>query len=126
MIASRKGPLTTQRDVMMIEPFVPGRRDVGDDLAVDAEAADEGHEHSRLAGDVGAQVPRISAQHKAVGGAAGAFLGPVGSRGSGCFQRRGPMFAEVADRFGDPVDVQFGMQRHVGQHRWAARPGDVE
>src|SRR6202453_3730576 len=77
-----------------VESLISGRGDVRDDLTVDAEAADERHEHPRLAGNVRAQVPRIRPQHKALRGPVGAFVGPVGGRRSGGFQCYGSVCAE--------------------------------
>src|ERR1700679_893024 len=56
-----------------VESFISGRRDVRDDLTVDAEAADERHEHPRLAGTIRAQAPRIRPQQKAFSTPGGAF-----------------------------------------------------
>src|ERR1700730_8779002 len=92
-----------------VESLISGRGDVRDDLSADAEAADERHDPPRLAGNVRAQIPRIRPQHKPLRGPVGAFVGPVAGRGPGGFQRYGSVRAEVADRVGDPVDVQLGM-----------------
>src|SRR5581483_5973456 len=109
-----------------IEALVAGRGDLRDDLPVDPEAADERHEHARLAGDVGTQVPRIRAGHQRIRRPLGAFLYPVVGRVAAGFQRNGAASVEISDGVGDPVDVKFGMQHHVGEYRRTARTGDVE
>ena len=93
---------------------------------VDVDATDVRQEHPRLAGHVGAHVPRVGGGVERDVGAVVDVLHPARLRRLGGLDRGVAVLAQVVEAVGDPVDVLLDRHHHVRQHRRAARAGDGE
>src|ERR1700722_5887178 len=108
------------------EALVVVRRDLVALRSIGVDTADVGHEHARLALDVGPDVPGVPLGEQ----------GEVGQRGDECHPvvlglRRGldapeAGRAQVDEAVGDPVHVLLDGDDHVGEDRGAAGSGDEE
>src|ERR1700726_4375360 len=108
------------------EPLVPARGHRGAPVAVAADAPDVRQEDPWLAGDVGAHVPGRGLRVQGLAGDLLHVVGPVGRRLLGRLDNLGPAPARPGQAVADPLYVLLDRNRHVGQHRRAARPGDRE
>ena len=93
---------------------------------VGREAADIRHEHARLAGDVGADIPRAAGRAQRAAGRLADMADPGLLGLAAGLDQGGAARAHVFDALGDPFDVLLDRRQHVGQHRRAARTGDGE
>ena len=120
--------------VVDLRPAGAGEREpdhvAGDDVVTDAavgiDAADVRQEHPRLAGHVGADVPRVRRRVERDVGAVVDVLHPAGLGRLRGLDAVVAGLGHLTEAVGDPVDVLLDRHGHVRQHRRAARTGDQE
>src|SRR5579864_7713858 len=95
-------------------------------FAIVVEAAEIDSELSGLARNVGAEIPGICLGIERTGRDFGGVRNParlgIGRR----FDDRETAIAHVHQTIRDPIYMLFDRGRHVGEDRWAERPGDGE
>src|SRR3984957_5134036 len=118
---------------MVVAPFAGHRESLvtavghgGAAVAVVADAPEVRQEDPGLARDVGAHVPGRGLRVQGLAGDLLHVVGPVGRRLLGHLDDLGPAPARPGQAVADPLHVLLDRNRHVGQHRRAARPGDRE